>query len=494
MLAEGTRATLERRAREARNRPTSRSVGALETGAGPPDTSLWPELDGTPLTLRRALLIAIRTNRDYLFEVENLYLSALSLYDARWAFSPQLSAILAYTFADARGTPIAHDASFDASLTQVLHHGGTLTVGGDAILSQTEGSAATYDGGASISLVQPLLRGAGYEVTHNLLIQAERNLIYDIRAFELFRERFSIDVASRFYDLVQQQQTIENLRRNVDGFEFARRQAEALFDVGRANELNVLRARRSKLQALNQAISSEQDFRLALDRFKVFLGLPTDVDLEIAPEAPDFTDIDFDIESAVATALRNRLDFLTERERLEDSARTLRIVENGLLPDLDLSLTASLDGSPQTSVDRLGLDPGLSGGLTFGLPVNRVNQQNALRAAQISYDRAVRALDQFEDNLIVDIRNSFRALQRQKESLAIQRELIVDQEKNLRIAQIRFEQGDVPNRDVVEAQEALTDARNDLIRERVNYEISRLQLLQSLGILFIDERGMWGEE
>jgi len=498
ILTEGTRTTLERRAREARNVPAPRTELAPEAGpttgpSGEPDLSRWPELDGTPLTLRRALLIAIRTNRDYLREIENLYLSALSLYDARFVFSPQLSATLAYLFSDTKGSPIQRDATFDASLSQVLHHGGTLTLGTDATFSNPGQAVSTYDAGASISLVQPLLRGAGYEVTHNLLIQAERNLMYDLRAFELFREDFSIDVARRFYALVEQQQSLENLRQNVESFEFSRRQSEALFDVGRAPELDVLRARRNELQSLNTAISAEQDLQLAIDQFKIFLGLPTEVSLEIAMIAPEFTDVEFDIDSAVRVALINRLDFLTERERLEDSARNLRIVENGLLPDLDLDLTWSLNGDPATNANRVSFDPAVSGGVTFGLPVNRVVQQNAMQAARIAYKRAERALEQFEDNLVIEIRNSFRELERRKQSLAIQRELITDQEKNLRIARIRFEQGEVPNRDIVEAQQALTGARNDLIQERVDYEISRLRLLRNLGILFIDEQGMWSE-
>ena len=77
------------------------------------------------------------------------------------------------------------------------------------------------------------------------------------------------------------------------------------------------------------------------------------------------------------------------------------------------------------------------------------------------------------------------------QSLEIQRQLIGDQTKNLRIAELRFERGEIPNRDVVEANQALLDAQNALIDEQVAYEIARLQLLRDLGILFIDETGMW---
>ena len=60
-------------------------------------------------------------------------------------------------------------------------------------------------------------------------------------------------------------------------------------------------------------------------------------------------------------------------------------------------------------------------------------------------------------------------------------------------AEIQFERGDVDNREVVDAEQSLLDARNSLISEQVRYEIARLRLLRNLGILFIGEGGMWQE-
>ena len=58
---------------------------------------------------------------------------------------------------------------------------------------------------------------------------------------------------------------------------------------------------------------------------------------------------------------------------------------------------------------------------------------------------------------------------------------------------MQFERGDLPNRDVVEAQQSLLEAQNSLVGEQVAYEIARLGLLRDLGILFIDEKGMFVE-
>ncbi|MEQ1893183.1 MAG: TolC family protein, partial [Planctomycetota bacterium] len=144
--------------------------------------------------------------------------------------------------------------------------------------------------------------------------------------------------------------------------------------------------------------------------------------------------------------------------------------------------------------DLFGSDLGrtdTSVALTLSVPLDRVRERNSYRTAQLGLARARRDLEEFEDQLRVSIQGSFRELDRREQSLEIQRQIIVDQTKNLRIAELRFERGEIPNRDVVEANQALLEAQNALIDEQVAYEIARLQLLRDLGILFIDETGMW---
>ena len=71
-------------------------------------------------------------------------------------------------------------------------------------------------------------------------------------------------------------------------FQFGRRQAEALFQVGRTNELDVLRARRSELNSRDDLLAAEEDYELALDRFRIYLGLPAEDAIDVTPEAPAF--------------------------------------------------------------------------------------------------------------------------------------------------------------------------------------------------------------
>ena len=456
------------------------------------------------LSLERALQIGVVSNRNFVTQRESLLTTALSLVSAGHAFSPQLSSTLGYIYrgdnllTDFPKGPETQNLTGTIGVSQRFPYGGRLTVDGSTALFRTNDEFAidptTYNSSVSVRLTQPLLRGFGRTVTMESLVQAERNMIYAIRNYELFREEFSIDVARQFYRLVQQAESIENARLNLEAFVFGRRQAEALFEVGRTNELDVLRARRSELTSTNSLIEAEEAFELTLDQFKVFLGLSPADEISILPEAPAFVQVQYDIVSAINVALENRLDLQNRKEQLEDSYRSEYIAKDGLLPDLNLDLgyDISLGPAGHFSAQRENPDS-YSAGVSLELPLDRVDESNNYRRAQIASAQAKRDFQQFVDNLVIEVKSAFRELTRVQQSLEIQRQLIIDQEKNVTIAQLRFEQGDFSNRDVVEAQQSLLEARNALIQERVSYEIARLELLRDLGILFVDQTGMFKE-
>ncbi len=447
------------------------------------------------LSLKEALEIAVQSSRAFIDEKESLYLDALALYGTRHSFGPLLSSTLGYVFSGGDGGDASSSASWSGGVSQKMPWGGDVSA--SAGLSHAGGPGAepgAFGTSASIRLTQPLLRGAGRELALEPLTQAERGMMYAIRRFELFRENFSIDVAQRFYGLVQQKRGLENQRRNIEDLVFARRQAEAMLKLGDTSELEVLRARRSALTSQNDQIEAEESLHLALDQFRIFLGLPPGVTVDVRDEAPEFIEVDYEVDSAIEVAFKNRLDVLTEREQLEDSDRALRLAENGIQPDLNLDVSYGIGGSSDPSaLHQSPFDGSYSASLSLALPVDRTGERSSLRNAQVAHRRALRAHDQFEQDLVVQIQSKFRELARRTQSLEIQRQLIADQERNVKIAQLRFEQGDFSNRDVVEAQQSLLEARNALIQEQVNYEIGRLELIRDLGILFIDERGMWTE-
>ncbi len=475
-----------------------RRTGLLrpEQARAEPERESPPEdLSGIPhvVGLEEALAIATARNRNYRSQRESLYLAALSLSGVRNRFSPVFSGTISSIVSDTDRSEKDYTTRAELSASQILPTGGTVSVGGEASSragGDAVGSGHRFDASWTASLSQPLLRDAGYEATHEELTQAERNVVYAIRDFELFREDFTIQILSQYYSLVRQLREIENAEKSLASRKFLKQQSERKFEVGLATEVDKLRSAREYLRAQSDLLFQKEAYQLALDRFKIQLGLPTSFPLEIRPEEPEYREASIDLARAVEAALHNRLDLRTQREQFEDAKRNLRIQTRRLLPDLDLTAGYTRSAPARNSLSDLAFqDVSTSIGLSLTLPLERTAERNALRRALIELDRAKRALSLAEDNVILDVRNSLRSLRRAETSLRIRKEEVRAAEKEQRAAQIRVEAGEMDNRNVTDAENAVLRARNAYVQDLMDYEIARIQLLRDVGILFIDEKG-----
>lgn len=470
--------------------PTSDPAAAPTEPAPAPGPAVEPMAIDLPLALKTA----VKQNRDFMARREGLYQQGLSISLTRFQYGPQFAAAVSYLWGRAEDSAENHGIGGTVSAEQILPTGGRLTLSSGVNADWPFGPDVddpNYGSNAGITLTQPLLRGAGYDIAYEALTQAERDLTYAVRTFEDFRQGFSINIARQFFELSSQKKTLDNEERNYENAAFDRRKAEALQQVGRNSEQEVFRARRREIDAKDQLINARAAYDRAVDNFKIVLGMPTTQPIDIVETEPPYVPVRYETQSAIAAARHNRLDLITERQRVQDTERQLHIVENALLPDLSLNANFGTAGS----ANELGHIPpdewSTSVGVSMEIPLQRKAQRNSYRSALIGLEQARRGLQQIEDQLELDISDALRQLHSTEERIALQEDQIIQEQRAQTVIQIRYDAGTVDNRDLLEARQALTDARNALIRLKADHFIARLNLLKDMGIFFVNEQGMW---
>ncbi len=478
--------------------PTSTDTTEQTTGLANQDAATdVPE--AMVLDLVKSLHLAFTTGRDYLDQKEGLYLRGLDLTLTRYDFGPILNSTVSYIWNNAEDEQSSDTQTISLGASDILPTGGLLSL--SSTLDGTRSNdpefldrngAFLYDSSVQLSLSQPLLRGAGYEVSHNGLTQNVRNLIDSVRSFELFRQDFSISIANAYYGLVSQNTRLTNDEQNYQDAVFDRKKAEALRQVDRNQDDDVFLARRREIEAEDALLVSRTDYELALDDFKILLGLPTATPLTIVDSEPEFIPVRIEATSAVEAAHHNRLDLHIERDRLLDSQRHVRVARNGLLPDLDMSVDFGL--SDETAAPISNIAPSrwsTSVGFSLELPLDRKAERNSYRSSLISLDQSRRNLQRRLDEIERDVLNQLRELGQVEKRFQLQKDQIEREQRAVAVTKIRYESGDADNRDLLDARQGLTDAQNALIDLRVRHFIAGLRLRRTLGILFIDDQGMW---
>ncbi|MBK7403543.1 MAG: TolC family protein [Phycisphaerales bacterium] len=234
------------------------------------------------LSLSSALRLSQQQGDEYLSAEEDYIVSAIRLLIERHRWGPRLFADSTVTF-DGQGD----QGSFDNAMNVVnsLRATQQLPYGGQAearwVWNATEQLRSSVSGQYrdSSSLILdaniPLLRGAGM-VARESLIQSERDLVYAARDFESFRRTYFVGIAQDYFRLLQNINELRNRIANLKSLGRYVSEQEALYSAGRISQFKVNEARNDLVSAMSTLASSREQYTLALDRFKLRVGIHAD--------------------------------------------------------------------------------------------------------------------------------------------------------------------------------------------------------------------------
>ncbi|MCC7064421.1 MAG: TolC family protein [Planctomycetes bacterium] len=474
-------------------RPVDTLRHQLQTNGGHlPDGSI------ARLSLLQALDVAAENSRDFQRQKETLYLSALNLTRNMHNF--------AFIFGGGGSAEVSgeSDVSADARLSDDLSGSITSTAGTRVVASfvntflRSVVHGGSFDGSSilNLTLTQPLLRGAGSRIVREPLTQSERDVIYSVRSFERFRAEFAIGIASDYWNVVRQIADLANVEANYKSLVQSREQIEELYNAGRKTVTDLGRAKQSEYSADAQRVSAKNRLQTALDRFKLKLGLPVTAEVELDLAELDHLreqgvlPVDLSEEDALHLATDRRFDFQTTIDEVEDAGRRIVVAEDALHMALDF--TAALN-VPAESGKGLNLDwskVNWSAGFELDLALDKLVERNAYRSALISFDVALRAREQAEDQIAADVRSSLRNIQSATDSYRIQSVAVELAAQRVEATTDLYAAGRVQALEKLDAQDALLQAQLDLTAAIVDYSVARLQLMHDLEAIELEPKGL----
>jgi outer membrane protein TolC len=482
------------------------------------------EVDSHILNLENTLALGVKHSRAYQSRKEQLYLSALSLALTRHQFTPLFSgsANANYVVQTEQALTVGIDEiTGEAKIivsddlveqSRVTGGGGlnaswlirdvgrlTASFTTDLVRFVTGDSRLNSSSQIGLSFVRPLLRDAGFKQQTEALIQAERQLLYDLREFTRFRKDFSVQIATAYYGVLSSRDAVRNSFLNLQS---SRRNAErtrALAQEGRTTTADLGRLEQQELSAESAWINASRNYQQALDNFKIQLGLSVDAPIVLDDrelQALQIQHPDLSVDDSITVALTARLDYLNTKDQFEDAERRVDVAQNFLKPRLDFSANISANSNPADN-DRVSL-PDLeryrwNAGLNLDPGFDRTSERNSYRSALITRNRAARSVVQQEDEIKLQVRDSWRSLDQAKRNYEISEIGVKIAERRVEEQELLAEFGRSRAQDQVDAQNALVDSKNQRTQALVSHTIARLQFWNNMGILYIKDNGQWEE-
>jgi outer membrane protein TolC len=454
------------------------------------------------LNLQQAVEIATKFNRDYQSQKENLYLSALGLTLTRHQYARQWFGTIdgSYTDDKTAGDDMSVDGSVGFDQQFLLLEGILVNVGIalDWTRFLTGDPRTTLGSILSGDIAIPLLGSGAGKVARENLTQAERNVLYRIRAFNRYRKTFVVTIISEYYQVLQQKNSViiaeASYKRLIDSTNQLKMEAE----VGQRAPSEADEAVQRLLEAENNLVTTRQRYEASLDRFKIRLSLPTDANIvldqnelaaleEIGISNPEYTEAE-----AMEMALVQRLDLANTKDELKDSVRKLELAAEGLGVQLNLTGSIDADSANKTGFDNLQFHQGIYRlGFDGNLPFDRKAERNAYREALITLEQRKRSYDNETDSVKLDVRQAYRDLREKSESYRIQKEGLKLAERRVHEQELRLEYGQSTIRLLLEANDSLVQAQNQVTGALVDHTIAKMSFFRDIGILQVKPDGMW---
>lgn len=286
-----------------------------------------------------------------------------------------------------------------------------------------------------------------------------------------------------------------NLERDQFMFRDAVKKFRLLKESFEETSVRIVENRIAPIDAVNNLRELREDLLQSLQSLKV---IQTGLRAELI-ELPKF---EMSIEQVVELAMENRLELMNARGNVMDARRQLEITANRLQSVLNVVAQGNLGTDPGNKPFDFRADQSsFQAGLQFSAPLDQVLQRNNFRAAIVNYQRARRAYMQLEDSIKRDVRNEWRALAVLRPNFETTRQnlrfsgMSLDSSIEATAAPVRPGAGGGANSNaglqLTTNLGNVLNAQNSLIQIWIQHELNRINIYQDMGIMQIDERGLW---
>lgn len=336
------------------------------------------------------------------------------------------------------------------------------------------GARKNYSNALFLAYSQPLFT---YNRTRQNLERLELALENARLGYALQRLQIESQVTRLFLNLYLRQRNVDIAREEL-------RNAAERFDIIESKVRAGITAREELLQAdLTRANtragleSAQLEYANALDDFRVLLGLPFDLDLEVTADVRKEL-VEVNLARATEHGLEHRMELrqagIAVRNAMQDLIAT--DAQNEFRGTVDL--TFGLTGTDEDFADVYS-DATRNQRVTVQLNVPLFDwgeKRHRMAAAQRAVDRSALSADEERQRIVAEIRQAHRTLQSQKTQIEIAEKNVITARQTYEINLERYRNGDLSSKDIADYQTQLSREQINEVGALIQYRLALLDL------------------
>lgn len=414
---------------------------------------------------------ALGANRDLADARESLVQAHTGIAEARSGFMPSLSLSGSYNFLEK-----TQKVEFPTPT------GGTEQMELDF----------TRDYGLEVTLSQPLYAGGRLSSSYRM-----SKLLLDIAEADIQRREadVALSVIEGFYSHLLAKESVGVAGEAIKTAEEFLRVVRARYDAGEASSFEVMRAEVELGNLRPALISAENGVALAELALKNLMGMGLG-ELVTFTGSFDTTGIGpaggealgLKPDQAVAEGIDNRPEIKILKRRGEIAGQGLRLAKAGRLPSLGISANYDLR-SDDVSLESDKWEKTYNGYLVLSVPIfDGLKTKSQIAKSRSGMRQADISLAAMREAVELEIRSSMLEVEASRERLASQEKNVEMAQEGLKIANDRYVQGVATNLEVMDAQLALTQAKNYRLQALHDLSLAKAKMERAIGVLLTDAK------
>ncbi len=286
------------------------------------------------------------------------------------------------------------------------------------------------------------------------------------------------NVSSAYYTLLAAIDSQQVCEQSVAALQDHLKNVQAQYDVGVVAKVDLLRSEVELTSAQQDLIKAENRHSIAEARLNNIMGIAQDTKLSPVEELK-YTIYEETLDNCISHAMLHRLDLQQSRLQVKAAEAALNAEKAGWAPSVTGSVSNSWRNGSWPGNDNSTWSTGFTVGMNVfdsGVTKSRV------AAAKANLMTAKESYRQDTDNVELDVRNCYNTLREAEKRISTTQVAVSKAEEDYHIAQVRYEAGVGTNTDVLDAQVALVQARNNFNSSLYDYNLAKVALDTAIGI------------
>ena len=292
------------------------------------------------------------------------------------------------------------------------------------------------------------------------------------------RQQLKYNATDAYFKFMAARDAVKLAGESVTRLERYLQDVKLQFEVGVVAKVDVLRSEVELAKAKQNLIEAQNAYDITMANLNNVMGLPLTTELKVKGDL-SYSKFEQDLAVCVDLALRQRPEIFQYTDAAKSAQEGITVAKSGYLPSVSATYTNGWYNTNFPGGNNYNWTVYLTTNWTFldsGLTAGNVKK------AVETYHKAQEQLRQTVDSVQLDVRSTYLSLKSAEQSIQTSSAAVGLAEEDYAIKVIRYQAGVGTNLDVLDAQVALTTAKNNYLKAMYEYNNNRSKLDKAMGV------------